>query len=432
MPRLPYRVENENASAPERDSTLTGWLSPERRRWVILAIIFCAMVLNYVDRQIISILKPTLKEVFAMDDRGYALLVNAFMLCYATTYAVAGWLVDRFGAGRMMLLGVIAWSCACLGAAFTKTFGQLALMRGALGVAEPIAFPAQLRTVTIWFPSQLRATANSVCAAGSTIGAIIAPPLVAWLALTFNWHAAFVVPGILGLFVGVAWWIFYRDPPAGLNLPVAGAEPAAAFKWTQLWRTRSLWGILLSRFISDPVWYFCLFWLPGYLQERSGLTLAQIGMVAWIPFLAADIGGVCSSAFSDRLVRRGIAPLRARKILLIGAAVVAPLCALTPHFPHPAVTLAIFSVVGAVCLTWLFNLGVVVAETFPAANVGSVWGIAGACGAAGAMFFNTFVGQMMALLDPARVFFALAILHPIAAVVLSTLVRREIPPAATA
>src|SRR5688500_49601 len=160
-----------------------------------------------------------------MDDRGYALLVNAFMLCYATTYAVAGWLVDRFGAGRMMLLGVIAWSCACLGAAFTKTFGQLALMRGALGVAEPIAFPAQLRTVTIWFPSQLRATANSVCAAGSTIGAIIAPPLVAWLALTFNWHAAFVVPGILGLFVGVAWWIFYRDPPASLNLPVAGAEP---------------------------------------------------------------------------------------------------------------------------------------------------------------------------------------------------------------
>src|SRR5688572_16711608 len=104
MPRLPYSVENENASAPERDSTLTGWLSPERRRWVILAIIFCAMVLNYVDRQIISILKPTLKEVFAMDDRGYALLVNAFMLCYATTYAVAGWLVDRFGAGRMMLL----------------------------------------------------------------------------------------------------------------------------------------------------------------------------------------------------------------------------------------------------------------------------------------------------------------------------------------
>jgi MFS transporter, ACS family, hexuronate transporter len=404
-----------------------GWLPPQRRRWIILGIIFCAMVLNYVDRQIVSILKPTLKSVFAMDDVGYAMLVNAFMFCYAGTYAVAGWLVDRFGAGRIMLFGIIGWSCACLGGALTKTFGQLAVMRGALGVAEPMAFPAQLRTVTFWFPSQLRATANSICAAGSTIGAIIAPPVVAWLALKYDWRAAFVVPGLLGLVVGVAWWIFYRDPPS--NLSGRASEPVStrAFKWASLWRTRSLWGILLSRFISDPVWYFCLFWLPGYLQERSGLTLAQIGMVAWIPFLAADVGGVGSSAYSDRLVRRGLDSLRARKLLLIAAAVVAPVCALTPHFPHPAATLAIFSIVGAVCLTWLFNLGVVVAEAFPARNVGSVWGIAGACGAAGAMFFNTFVGHMMASLDPERVFFALALLHPLAAVILCTMVRRETP-----
>lgn len=283
----------------------------------------------------------------------------------------------------------------------------------------------------------LRATANSICAAGSTIGAVIAPPLVAWLAIHFSWRAAFFVPSLVGFGLAVAWYLVYRDPPkeaegnapAGANAETKTSEPA--FTWLQLWRTRSLWGILLSRFISDPVWYFCLFWLPGYLQESSGLTLAQVGMVGWIPFLAADLGGVGSSWCSDRLVKKGIVPLRSRKLTLAVAACFAPLVAFTPHLAHPASTLAIFSVVGAVCLTWLFNLGVVVAESFPKANVGSVWGIAGACGAAGAMCFNAFVGEAMASFGSTRIFVVLAFLHPIAAIVLSSTVRVERPPLKT-
>ena len=409
----------------------TPWLSPERRRWVILGVVFAAMVLNYVDRQIVSVLKPTLKAEFGLDDRGYASLINVFVFCYASCYAGAGWLVDRFGSGRIMFYGMVVWSSACLGGAFAKTFGQLAFFRGLLGVAEPTSFPAQLRVVTIWFPPALRATANSICAAGSTVGAIIAAPVVAWLAVKHGWHAAFLVPGVVGLALAGVWWLVYRDPPA-VGEPAAAAmgasaDPRVAFTWPQLWRTRSLWGILLSRFISDPVWYFCLFWLPGYLQERSGLTLAQIGLFGWIPFLAADLGGVGSSMFSDKLVRRGSEPLHARKLTLAGAAVFAPLCALTPLFPHPFATLAIFSVVGAVCLTWLFNLGVVVADTFPAANVGSVWGIAGAFGASGAMLFNLYVGHLMDTLGSGRIFVALAVLHPLAAIVLWFTVRREEP-----
>jgi ACS family hexuronate transporter-like MFS transporter len=315
---------------------------------------------------------------------------------------------------------------------FTQTFSQLVACRGLLGLAEPTTFPAQLRAVAQWFPAALRATANSICAAGSTIGAVLAPPLVAWLAIQFSWRAAFVVPALLGVIIAAAWWWIYRDPPASYGAETdrngGGAVPVpAAFTWPQLWRTRSLWGILLSRFISDPVWYFCLFWLPGYLQESSGLTLAQVGMVGWIPFLAADLGGITSSWSSDRLVKRGFQPLRARKVVLACAAVFAPLCALTPHFSAPAVTLVVFSVVGAVCLTWLFNLGVVVAESFPTANVGSVWGIAGACGAAGAICFNLFVGHAMATFGTAKIFALLAILHPLAAVMLCTTVRTESP-----
>ena len=404
-------------------------MSPLRRRWWILGLIFVAIVLNYVDRQILSILKPTLKTHFGFDDRGYALLVNVFTVGYASMYPVSGWLVDRFGARIVMLLGIVSWSAACLGAGMARTLGQFTFFRGALGLSEPTAFPSQLRIVTIWFPGTLRATANSVSVAGGTFGAIIAPPLVAWLALSYNWHAAFIVPGVLGLCVAVLWVFVYRDPPADIiaqtTATAGGAE--SGFTWPQLWRTRTLWGILMIRFISDPVWYFCLFWLPGYLQENSGLSLKQIGMFGWIPFLAADIGGIASAAWSDRMVRRGEKPLRARKLMLTTMAAFAPICVLTPHLPHPAVTLAIFSVVAAACLSWLFSLSVVIAEAFPTRNVASVLGIAGGCGAAGAVVFNMFVGDMMVNLGPARVFAAMAFLHPIAAVLLWTMTRPERP-----
>ena len=269
-----------------------------------------------------------------------------------------------------------------------------------------------------------------MCVAGSSIGAIIAPPTVAWLALTFNWHTAFLVPGVIGLGLAILWWLIYRDPPSNLADRPAGLPTIEddCFSWPQLWRTRTLWGILLCRFISDPVWYFCLFWLPGYLQEQSGLTLAQIGMVGWIPFLAADLGGVGSAAWSDRLVKRGIAPLRSRKIMLTTMAALAPICVLTPHLRHPAITLAIFSVVGAVCLSWLFSLSVVIAETFPTRNAGSVLGIAAGFGATGAMLFNYFVGQVIGTLGATRMFAVMAVLHPLAALVLWTMVRKEQPP----
>jgi len=400
------------------------------RRWFILALIFCAIVLNYVDRQIVSILKPTLKAYFSMDDSGYALLANIFTVCYACMYPVAGLLVDRLGARRMMVAGIVTWSCACLCSGVTRTFGQFAFFRGMLGLAEPIAFPAQLRVVTIWFPGNLRATANSVSVCGSSIGAVVAPPLVAWLALKFNWHMAFIVPATMGLVIAMLWLVVYRDPPADVSQSAIGATSTSempSFKWPQLWRTRTLWGIILCRFISDPVWYFCLFWLPGYLQEQSGLTLAQIGMVGWIPFLAADIGGISSAVWSDRMVKNGMDPLRARKRMLISVAAIAPVCILTPHLPHPAVTLVIFSLVGAVCLSWLFSLSVVIAETFPAGNVGSVLGIAAGFGAVGAMLFNYFVGQVIGTVGTSTMFAIMACMHPLAALVLWTMTRREQP-----
>jgi ACS family hexuronate transporter-like MFS transporter len=405
-----------------------------QRRWLILAIIFCAIVLNYFDRQIVSILKPTLKAEFHLDDSGYAVIANIFTFCYAVMYPLAGLLVDRFGAGRMMLAGMICWSASCVAGGVARTFAQLAVCRGLLGLAEPIAFPAQLRAVAAWFPGTLRATANSISVAGGSMGAVIAPSLIAWITLSFNWHAAFFVPGILGIVIAVLWRWIYREPsndsPVEVRPPGVNSEPG--FTWLELWRTRSLWAILLCRFVSDPVWYFCLFWLPGYLQEKSGLSLKQIGMVGWIPFLAADLGGIASAAWSDKMVKRGKPPLQARKLMLVTVASLGPVCALTPHLPYAGATLAIFSIVGAICLSWLFSMSVVIAESFPQRNMGSVLGIAGGFGAAGAMVFNYYVGQMIGTLGAAKVFAVMALLHPIAAVILWALVRREAPSIPTA
>jgi len=403
---------------------------PRRRRWFIVGIIFIAILFNYVDRQIVSILKPEIQKEFSLGEDGYAVILNVFTVCYAIMYPVTGWLVDRVGPRLVMFFGVMTWSIACFGGGLSHKIWHFGFFRGLLGLAEPTNFPAQLKVVTVWFPGRLRATANSLCVAGSSIGAIIAPPFIAWLAINYQWHMAFIVPGIIGMVIAVLWWLIYRDPPEEIAreaVASSGTSYSSAFSWGQLWKTRTLWGILLIRFVSDPVWYFCLFWLPGYLRQESGLTLAQVGMFGWIPFLAADLGGIGTSAWSDSLVRKGIQPLLARKIMLTTTAIFAPLCALTVHVPHAWATILLFSIVAAVCISWLFTVSVVVAETFPAGNVASVLGIAGGCGAAGAVVFNYFVGQMMGTLGAGKIFLIMAILHPLAAVLLWTMVRPERP-----
>ena len=403
---------------------------PERRRWVIVVTIFLAIVFNYVDRQLLSILKPLLEEEFHIGNEGYALLVNIFTLCYALMYPVSGWLVDKFGARMVMFFGVITWGIASIGGGLSRSFAQFGFFRGLLGLAEPTNFPSQIKAITVWFSGKLRATANSLTVAGGSIGAIIAPPLVAWIGIKHGWHHAFIWTGVVGIVLAFLWLIVYKDPPEHIAEEAAkssGMSREHAFTWGGLWKTRSLWGVVLIRFITDPLWYFCLFWLPGYLQEQSGLTLAQIGMVGWIPFLLADIGGVGSSAWSDRMVRRGKQPLQARKIMLTCTAVIAPLCILVPYLPSAWSTIVLFCFIGAMCVSWLYALGVVIAESFPVKNVSSVLGISGGFGAAGAVVFNFFIGHFLGSVGTENLFLVMAFLHPVAVVLLWTMIKPQHP-----
>ena len=401
---------------------------PETRRWLIVGIVFLATVFNYYDRQILAVLKPVLKEEFEMGDAGYAMLINVFTIFYALMYPISGWMVDKFGPRPVMLFSIIGWSLSSFGAAFSRTLMQLTFFRGLLGVTEPANFPVKLKAVTLWFSSKARATANSLAESGSSIGAIIAPPLAVWLTIQFDWHMAFIVGGVAGLVIALLWLLVYRDPPKKYAASIAiPAEPGSVekFPWKSLWRKKSLWGVILIRFISDPVWYFCLFWLPGYLQEKTGLSLLQTGLFGWIPFLVADLGAIGMSSWSDRMVRRGSTPLRARRIMLSTITCFAPLCAVTPFLPDPYITIAIFSLVGVICLTWLFNINIVVSETFPVGNVSSVLGIAGGFGALGAILMNLFTARYIGTIGAEKVFIVLALLHPIAVLILWKFIRKE-------
>jgi len=314
-----------------------------------------------------------------------------------------------------LTLCIAGWSLVTMGSGLAPSFMIFAGFRAALGLLEPGHFPACMRAMTLWTEPTRRATWMSLSGAGGTLGAIVAVPLIAWLASAYSWHAAFLIPGVAGLVLAAAWWFTYRDPGKPAVTPTA---PAAALPWLQLWRQRALWGIVLARFISDPVWYFCLFWMPGYFQEQRGLSLKESGSIVWIPFLAANLGGFGLAYFSDRLGRRWRNPLLARKRLLCSVALLGMLAILTPHLPGLGVTIAVVSIVGVVCLTWLFILGPMVGDVFPPGNVASVWAIAGAFGATGAIIFNYNIGQLTSTLGNERMFLLLGFLHPLAAVVL--------------
>ena len=421
---------------------------PNKRKWVIVATMFIAIICNYLDRQLLSILKPEILEHFDIGDMEYAWIVNVFLICYALMYPVSGILVDRFGPKRVMLAGIVVWSLACLGGGLSQTVWQFSICRGILGLAEPTIFAGQLVAVTLWFEKRQRATANSLCTIGGSLGAVVAPLVIAWLMRWFsNWQEVFMVAGVIGLLIALLWIIVYRTPSPEILDKTVNADRTPSgniqkpFTFKGLLRTRTLWGALLIRLISDPVWYFCCFWLPGYLRgmgEAQNLSHEQtLNMIQWIggiPFLVGAAGGMLMSIWSDTMIKRGRNALSARKIVLVMTIVFAPLCAIVPYVSECALpfawrvglVVAIFSLVAVLCLTWLYTVPVVMPETFPIKNVATVMGICCGSGALGSMVFNHFIGTLSAGAMPVM-FGIMSTLHIITTVVLWKMVRVEMP-----
>jgi ACS family hexuronate transporter-like MFS transporter len=412
-------------------------------RWWIVGLLFLSTVINYVDRQTLSILARTIQNDLGMDDAGYADVVQAFLLAYTVAYLLAGRITDWLGTRLSMAAFVAWWSVANVLTAFAASAFSLGAFRFLLGLGEPGNYTAAPKAVTEWFAPRERALAVGVYTAGATIGATIAPPLIAFLAFRYGWRGAFVVTGLAGLLWLVPWLWLYRAPrehprvrpeelarlePADLQAdlqpdPAAAAAPRGAPRrgatrqavaWGPLLRRRETWLLTLARLVTDPVWYFYLFWFPKYLTDARGLPLARMAALAWLVYLAADAGSIVGGWTSGALVRRGLAPVAARKRVMAGAALLLPLSLGVPFAPTLSAALAFACVAGFAHLAWQVTLSTLITDLYPQRAVATVFGVIAAGSGLGGLLSTRLVGYLVTEHSYTPVFVGMGLLHPAA------------------
>jgi ACS family hexuronate transporter-like MFS transporter len=393
-----------------------------RRGWTIVALLFCATAINYIDRQTLSVLGPTLRLEFNLSEHGYANVVTAFLIPYTIMYSLGGRLMDRFGARLGLAVSLAWWSIATMLTGFARGALTLGVFRCLLGVAEPCVFPAGIKACTEWFPSARRALATGIFSSGSAVGAILAPPVVAWCTLAVGWRFAFLIPGALGLIWLPCWLVAYRK-----SGPVdPAARTVAVPTWRQLLKDRTVWGLVLPRFAADPVWYFYLFWLPDYLQRARGLSLRDLAVYGWIPFLFADLGSLVSGAVSDRLIRHGWTPARARMAVLIAVGCLSPFGALAGRVSSASFAIAITCLVAFLTQCWSTNSTTLASDLLPAPAVGTAAGMMGTAGSLGGALFAQVLALVIARFGYPAAFAVAAVLHPLAAITTLLLLRRPL------
>lgn len=401
---------------------------PGRLRWSIALLLFAATVINYVDRQTLSVLAPVLRDRFGMSNTDYSHIVFAFLLAYMIMQTGSGRMMDRLGTRRGFAITIAVWSVAAMLHSLAASALAFAACRFLLGLGEAGNWPGGIKAVSEWFPPKERATAVGIFNGGSVIGALFAPPLVTWIALTFDWRAAFLLTGLLGFaWLGVWLWFYYppqlhaRLTPKELRyIREGGQEPATgsaapAGEGRALLRDRRVWGLVLSRIFADPVWWFYAFWLPEYLKRERGFSLAAIGYVSAIPFAAAGAGSLAGGVASGWLVRKGWPVLRARKMVLLVSAV----CML-PGIPavltgSSTLAIALISVTTFAYCSWASNLLTLPADLFPRSVVASVSGMSGTGAALGGMAFTLITGVVVDRFGYGPIFVAAGVM-PLAAV----------------
>ena len=381
-------------------------------RWSICGLLFFATTVNYMDRQVIAILKPVLEKEMHWSESNYGSIVSWFQFAYAVMMPIAGRIIDALGTRAGYALGVIVWSLASMSHSFAHSWRQFAVARFALGVGESANFPAAIKTVADWFPQQERSLATGIFNSGSNMGAILAPLLVPLVAGLLGWRAAFLATGGLDLIWLALWLAYYRSPQEHrlvhapeLQYIEAGRSHEASVRipYSRLLTKRAAWAFAAGKFLTDPVWWFYLFWLPGFLHSAYGLNLTQLGPPLIAVYVSADAGSVAGGWLSTRLAALGWSMNKARKGALL-------VCALgtTPMIAMPAVrslwpAVALISLAAAAHQGWSANLFTVVSDTLPRRAVASVVGFGGFAGAAGGMLAARMVGYWLDLSHQAYV-----------------------------
>lgn len=401
-----------------RPGTRAGWL-----RWAILAVLFLAGVLNYVDRQALSILAPRIQRDLGIDDLGYAHIVQCFLFAYCASYLVGGWITDRLGTRLTLALSLAWWSAANIATGFVRGAISLGAGRTLLGLGESGVYTVAPKAIGEHFEPERRGFAYGLFTAGAMIGATLAPPLIGGLAIAYGWRAAFVVTGAAGFGVVAAWLVVYRRP----GVTVASTGPTDAIEWGPILRDPTVLSLAAARLIADPVWYFYLFWFPKYLADARGMTLLAIAQLAWVVYLASDIGSIGGGWFSGWLIRRGGAPVRSRMIAMTVAAAVAPFGMLIATGVGIGATLALAAVVAFAHLVFQVNMGTLIVDHYPQRTVSTVFGVIAAGSSLGGIFSTQLVGHLAGSGSYDRIFLLMGLLHPVAcAVVWATPALRRV------
>jgi ACS family hexuronate transporter-like MFS transporter len=396
-------MHNVSSTWPQAESSLPRLARVGNLRWAICALLFAATSINYTDRQILAVLAPLLQHVIGWNERQYGFIVAGFQTAYAIGMLGAGRFVDRFGTKIGYAVVISVWSLAAMSHSLAGSILGFGIARFALGLGESGNFPAAIKTVAEWFPRRERALATGIFNAGSNLGAIIAPLVVPLLTDRFGWRSAFLFTGVLSACWLVAWLLIYELPekhgrlsPAELaHIRSDQEEPAVPARWASLFAYRQTWAYALGKMLTDPVWWFYLYWLPKFLSHTYGLRLSGLGLPLVAIYIASDFGSVGGGALPGLFIRLGQPAWRARKLAMLLCAS----CAVPVFFASsvgslwPAV--AIIGLAAAAHQGWSANLYTTASDMFPRGAVGAVTGIGGTAGAIGGVFFSLVIGFIL-------------------------------------
>lgn len=388
-------------------------------RWIFLLFAFAATTINYLDRQTLSVLAPILHQQFHLTDLGYSRIVSAFLFAYTIANGISGLLIDRIGTKWGYAFCMLWWSAASMLHALASSVLSFGACRFLLGFGEAGNWPAAVKMVAEWFAPRERALASGIFNSGSSIGAAIAPPLVALIALHFGWRTAFVVIGALGFFWVLLWLAFYFVPKE-----VSSVAPNRKVSFGLI-RNRFVWSLTLAKIFFDPAWYFYIFWFPQYLSSTRRFTLTQIGLYAWIPFVSADCGNIAGGLLCRWLVRMGFDLLTARKIslalymtLMVGA--IPAVFVADSRASIAWVSLATFGYTGG-----LANMLALPGDFFPFNMLGSIWGLASMGSGFGGMLFTLLVGWIIGRFAYVAVFIGFGLMPLVALGILLLITTRK-------
>lgn len=410
-------------------------------RWYMIFLVVLITIVNYLDRTALGVAAPTIMETTGITKEQYSWIVSAFQLAYTIGQPLMGFLIDVIGVKLGFAICVLIWGLATMGHALTGTWQGLAVMRGIMGFSESSVTPAGMKTVSAWFPAKERGIATGIFIMGTSLGAMLAPPLIAWCIMFHSWKFAFIVSGGLAVLAAIMWYVCYREPKdakrlsdeerlyieAGQEIHLSASKEKVSI--LKIIKQRNFLGIGIARFLADPAWGTISFWVPVFFVETLNFSLKEIAMFVWMPFLMADLGCLAGGFVAKFLHDRGISLVNSRRVTFTIAAIIMTTIGFVSIVTNPYLAVLLISVAGfahQMLSSAVISLG---ADLFKKNEVATATGMAGACAWSGQLIFNLFIGAFVSIIGFAPFFIALAVFDVIGAIVLWGFIKEIAQPA---